>query len=378
MVLPFVTVSSIQTNRLFERTLQLDDLDLSNKLLEAHPAFVDTVLTFFKNEILWLSFSLIAGVVFLSLFLFKLYKLKQLVKKNRSIVQEDFTVIELRNSVNAFSFLNYIFLGNLIPSADKEMIMAHEKVHVLDKHSFDLILFEVLKVVLWFNPMLYLFQKRLKEVHEFIADSKATTTSKKAYTNILINQLFQTKHLSFINSFYNKSLTQKRLIMLSKSKSKQRNIAKYLLLIPILLLMVIYNSCSSHEDDQLVKEVTQVELIKEDYVSFKDVDKAPVFPDCLSNDTKDCFSKSINSLVARNFNMELAEELDLKGTLRIITMFKIDSNGSIQEVKARAPHPKLEEEIIRVINLIPYLKPAKFKGKPVTVAYSLPIKFKIN
>jgi protein TonB len=59
-------------------------------------------------------------------------------------------------------------------------------------------------------------------------------------------------------------------------------------------------------------------------------------------------------------------------------MFKIDSNGSIQEVKARAPHPKLEEEAIRVINLIPYLKPATFKGKPVTVAYSLPIKFKIN
>ena len=384
LVLPFITVSSLKTVRFFEASLQLKELELDTKLGVVNSGFKDILISFFTNNNLWLGISLIVGGLILSLFLVKLYQLNQLIKQNKSEEQECFTVIELRKSTNAFSFLNYIFLGNLIPSEDKEMILAHEKAHVLDKHSYDLIAFELLKVVLWFNPMLYLFQKRLKEVHEYIADSKSATTTKKAYANVLINQLFQTKHLSFINTFYKKSLTQKRLIMLSKSKSKQSKIAKYLVLIPVLLIMITYNSCSQTQEKIEGEDFINYETnkITNDFeaesLPIKLVDTAPIFPDCTSKDTKDCFSQSISKLVALNFNTNLAEELGLKGMYKIIISFKVDKTGAVVETIARAKHPKLEEEAVRVINLIPKLKPAQYNGKNVTVNYSLPIKFKVN
>ncbi|HEX9827501.1 MAG TPA: energy transducer TonB, partial [Flavobacteriaceae bacterium] len=72
------------------------------------------------------------------------------------------------------------------------------------------------------------------------------------------------------------------------------------------------------------------------------------------------------------------EELDLTGIQRINVIFKINEEGHIVDVKARAPVPELENEAIRVINSLPKFEPGIHKGKKVTVPYSLPIIFKVT
>ncbi len=59
-------------------------------------------------------------------------------------------------------------------------------------------------------------------------------------------------------------------------------------------------------------------------------------------------------------------------------MFKIDEKGNITDIRARAPHIKLEEEAIRVMKLLPKMIPGKQKGKTVAVLYSLPIAFNVE
>ena len=59
-------------------------------------------------------------------------------------------------------------------------------------------------------------------------------------------------------------------------------------------------------------------------------------------------------------------------------MFKIDKNGNITNVQARAPHNRLRDEAIRVIKLLPKMIPGKQRGRPVGVKYSLPIAFKVE
>jgi len=89
-------------------------------------------------------------------------------------------------------------------------------------------------------------------------------------------------------------------------------------------------------------------------------------------------SDKIADFVNKKFNTELAGDLGLSGRQRINVVFKIDKNGDITGVKSRAPHPALEKEAARVINLLPKMKPGKQRGKSVIVPYSLPIIFVVQ
>ena len=75
----------------------------------------------------------------------------------------------------------------------------------------------------------------------------------------------------------------------------------------------------------------------------------------------------------------MATELGLApGIKRISVMFKIDNTGNIVDVQARAPHIKLQQEAVRVVNLLPTMEPGKQRGNPVAVKYALPIVFKVQ
>ena len=116
-------------------------------------------------------------------------------------------------------------------------------------------------------------------------------------------------------------------------------------------------------------------------VSFSSVENVPIFPGCeKGNNAKrsKCMSEKISKFVQKRFNTKLAGNLGLSGRQRISVIFKIDKLGDVGGVRARAPHPKLEDEAIRVINLLPKMKPGMQLGKAVIVPYSLPIIFQVQ
>ena len=89
-------------------------------------------------------------------------------------------------------------------------------------------------------------------------------------------------------------------------------------------------------------------------------------------------SEKITKFVQKKFNTDLAGDLGLSGRQRISVIFKIDKTGKVVGVRSRAPHPRLEKEAARVVNLLPKMKPGKQRGKPVNVPYSLPIIFQVQ
>lgn len=130
-----------------------------------------------------------------------------------------------------------------------------------------------------------------------------------------------------------------------------------------------------------IVEEEEEEVVVED-VPFMIIEEAPLYPGCKGTDLerKKCFSDQISKFVGANFKSGLAQDIGLpSGSVqRIFVMFKIDKNGNIVDVMARAPHKTLENEAIRVINKLPKMTPGKQRGKPVGVKYSLPITFKIE
>ncbi|WMI69401.1 energy transducer TonB [Mangrovimonas sp. YM274] len=146
---------------------------------------------------------------------------------------------------------------------------------------------------------------------------------------------------------------------------------------------VIESSESSQEEEIVEVEEVVVEEVEEDIeVPFAVIENVPVFPGCENekgnNAKKACMSEKISKFVNKKFNTDLASELGLSGRQRINVIFKIDKNGEITNIMARAPHPGLEKEAKRVIGLLPKMKPGMQRGKAVTVPYSLPILFQVQ
>src|SRR5699024_2262945 len=119
------------------------------------------------------------------------------------------------------------------------------------------------------------------------------------------------------------------------------------------------------------------EYRRNDVVPFSELTSSPAFPatETFENpeEGKTDFHQRIQQHVVEHFNTDVADESS--GLVRIFTQFEISEEGAITEIKARAPQKELEAEAIRVIELLPQMKPGQVKNKPVKVIFRMPIIF---
>ena len=173
------------------------------------------------------------AVIGLLVLLFRLRKLYILTRNNHSIYNDQYKLIHLNDENTAFSFFNYLFIGSNVPQA--ETIIAHELVHIRQKHSVDIIFLEIMKIVNWFNPFIYLIQRSLKTIHEYIADEQTAAHEQDAltYSSFLLNNAYGIQGSSIAHSFFNYNLLKKRIIMLNKNRSGKLARLKYLAALPL-------------------------------------------------------------------------------------------------------------------------------------------------
>lgn len=380
LVLPFIRIDSFKQVIPKEYVFTLSEVFIG-KAEETPSGMIQEMINMLSFS--WHYIIYTGWAIALLLFIFKLGKILFLIFKYPKRKYHNISIVALKNNNLAFSFFNYIFIGDEIIAEEKEAIMAHEHVHVSQKHSVDLLFFEVLRILFWYNPLIYCYQRRIANIHEFIADAQAIKhNNKKTYYENLLSQVFDTKTVSFINPFFKESLIKKRIIMLSKNKSKQINLVKYALLVPMVIGMLFYTSC---ETDVVESAETKHEELpfkstaETKTVSFSEIDQVPIYPGCGgSEDEEACMSRHINKLVAQNFNLNLGKTLGLSGIQKISALFTINTKGAIVNIKTRAPHPELEKEVRRIINMIPKLKAGEHEGHPVNVTFFLPIKFNVQ
>ncbi|WP_299098537.1 energy transducer TonB [uncultured Winogradskyella sp.] len=150
--------------------------------------------------------------------------------------------------------------------------------------------------------------------------------------------------------------------------------------IPILTGVVVIEKSSENEPVELNNVENTEEIIDDEIVvGYIVVEQPPEFkgtPNNLSNSEKKTYmTNKIKEIIIDNFNKAIGKQLNLKGKQRIIVQFKIDDNGLVTNIKARATHLELENEAKRVIKLLPQFIPGKQSGKNIGVVYSLPIVF---
>ena len=169
----------------------------------------------------------------------------------------------------SFSFFSFVFVNPSINDIETEEIVNHEREHIEQRHWFDLLLIELLCMLQWFNPFIWIYARLIRQNHEYLADEMALqhTSNPAIYQAALLNQLFGAPVISLANSF-NYSLNKKRFKMMKKKIDSPFRKLRMLLVLP-LVAMVFYafgepeyisNVSDSSTDNKLI---TVVEAMNE-------------------------------------------------------------------------------------------------------------------
>ncbi len=166
-------------------------------------------------------------------------------------------VVSVPHRIAPFSFMNRVFVhGDVMLKEEFAQILAHEKAHIQERHSLDLILVQFLAAVLWFNPVAWLLIKSLKTTHEYIADKKMIRQgySLVEYQTLLLKQLISNNSYGLVHNF-NLSFIKKRITMMNITKSGWLGKVKvaFVMLSAVIFSLIIVE-CNSQLEEQLSLE----------------------------------------------------------------------------------------------------------------------------
>lgn len=269
------------------------------------------------------------------------------------------------NRIETSSFFNRIFLKGDLDINTREIALTHEKVHADQWHTLDVIWFELLTIIFWLNPAVWLLKKELRDIHEYIADKKTKAQfGRENYLNAILNHAFNSQSINFLPKFSN-SQTLKNRITMMKTNHPVR-ILRYALFLPLLAVITIASANtktvkSSLDQPQISNEQTQ-EI-------YSVVDQMPEFPGG---------TPALMEFLSQNINYPAsAKEAGISG--RVFISFIISDKGDVKDVTImKGLHADMDNEAVRVIRAMPKWKPGVHEGKNVNVVFNLPIHFKLN
>ena len=190
-----------------------------------------------------ISLYILGVILFTMRFIYGLRSIYRLWRSGEKVDNEGFTLVLSDKYHLPFSFLNCVYLHrSFLENESIREILDHEMVHVQSRHTLDVLFLEVLSIVFWWNPIIYLYQRELRQTHEYVADAYASQhTYKRNYGHILLGPCSSGIEHGLTNQFFNSHL-KKRIAMLYKKKSAYYKLSKYLLVIPVLFFLCVLYS----------------------------------------------------------------------------------------------------------------------------------------
>jgi beta-lactamase regulating signal transducer with metallopeptidase domain len=236
------------------------DFEVSTMYITNQPTLIEQPKEqppFFNLEtVLWILYGL--GVfVFVIRFIVNLYKMYKRISAHQQIKKRPFIYVLLDECRIPHSFFNYLFFEqskyktNAIPNEVK----LHEETHAKQLHSLDIISIELLQIVFWFHPLIYILKHHIKLNHEFLADQAVLNEGidTKVYQKTLL-QFSSNAHEYQLSSTINYSSIKKRFTVMKTQTSKTRMWLSSLLLLPIIAILFY----SFAEKEYIEKEPTEI------------------------------------------------------------------------------------------------------------------------
>jgi TonB family protein len=344
------------------------------------------------------------------------------------------TVLQTETQYSSFAFLHYVFLSRQAHLSDEEQrqVLAHELAHVRLRHTYDILYYEVLTALLWFNPLLWLLKEELRDVHEYQADAQVLSEYQpQEYSALLAKEALYTAGIP-VGSYFHKPQVFRRLHMLQQYGRKQ-NLLRPLLVLPLLLALLVTFSASSvgadiaapfakapapnkqsvtapskktaANDDALntapfvadqpiasnskaIPEKPTFTQPTEKGTAKTTTEATPVQPENASTEKVKPYTyveqmpqfqggeEEMLKFLGRNIRYpKTAQDAGAEGL--VVVGFVVETDGSLHDITVIKPlHEAADQEAIQVVEKMKgYWSPGLQNGEPVPVRYTLPIRF---
>lgn len=310
----------------------------------------------------------------------------------------------LEKPAGPFSFFKLIFLHPQSHS-EKELdeIMTHECTHVSQWHSLDVMLSELISVIFWYNPFVWLLKREVRHNLEYLADNRVIESGYdcRSYQYHLLGLAHQHKGEANLYNSFNVLHLKNRIGMMNKKRTHGIGRTKYLFFIPLIAMLmlvsnmeavaritrnvardiassysVLMNETSSSgwsaKSNFLMEMITpgitaSTDQVKDEVHTV--VQRMPRFP---GGDA--ALLKFISNSIKYP---EDAVDAGISG--RVVSSFVVTKEGRIEDVEViRSIYPSLDAEAVRVIKTMPLWEPGRNGEEPVNVRYTVPIQFRLS
>lgn len=310
------------------------------------------------------------GVLLLALRLLRqLFRISKL-KKNSLHTEhyQNYTLVYTEQQNPAFTFGRTIFLsntGNFSP-AEKEVILAHELVHVNQRHTLDILLLEAVIILQWFNPVVWLLKNSLRDQHEFLADQAGVKAAPdfNFYTRQIIGQVLNVSPFALTHNFSSSQL-KKRIIMMQQKTTLRKALTRAACAFPVAGILFYAIACDGAKQE--IKP-TQTEKTEASANAQKNEEQPDVMPSFKENEM------AFYTYMAENIRIP---EINKAQEGKVFAEFVIDAAGKVTEVHVlKGMGAPFDLEVVRVLANMPAWTPALKNGKPVSMKMVVPVAFK--
>ena len=320
------------------------------------------------------------------------------------------------DDVAPFSWMRSIVISEKDYKPYGREILLHEKAHILNLHSMDILFLTLVEAVQWWNPIAYLLGHSLRDVHEYEADDYVLHQgiSLHNYQELLVKKALANTSYAFANNF-NHSLIKKRIYMMNHPKSNPWLRSKVLYILPVMLVVltafatpklnekveeivervekatempqpspqpdqqpesvptsdVTDMQSAESEEEPVIKETTADSLSSEDYVNdvyrneYINLTQPPEFPGGMS---------ALRTFVQLHVARALENDASMAGK-RAYVQFRIKQDGTIDDIGLVRGDIEAFHEAIKIVEQMPQWTPARRYGRVADAHFVLPVDF---
>ncbi|WP_242916805.1 M56 family metallopeptidase [Pontibacter liquoris] len=307
-------------------------------------------------------------------------------------------VYQLQDPLPTFAFGKAIFLTGQkkLSKAEQQQVLAHELAHVQLGHSFDIVYFELLTALQWFNPVVWLLKQELRDVHEFQADARVLRNCQlQAYRSLLSKEVLLSMGLP-IGSYFGKPQVIRRLHMLQQH-GRHTGWLRPLLTVPLLLgIILVFGSGQVTAD--ILAPATATNPLKQDVkataatpqerfnptlprekdaATHEETEKPYTYVEQMP-EFKGGDAEMLKFLATNIRYPKVAQEAKTEGL--VVLSFTVEPDGTVDAIQVlKSLGNGTDEEAMRVAGLMSgKWQPGKQGGKPVPVRYTLPLRFALK
>lgn len=344
----------------------------AKELQPSGPAILPAAILFYE----------IGGFLALIYILTGITRLLVLRRRSEKVTLPSGTSVRLIDTDHSspFTFMGEIYMtASSIAGDEIELVLAHERAHVVLHHWIDLMLMQAVCILQWYNPAAWMMLAELKRIHEYEADSRVLGSGidRKSYQHLLLSHALAPERYYMTNNF-NHSL-KNRFIMMTTSPSSTRRALRALALLPaagIAFFVSILpwsralaaDTVSSYASESS-SATTETEIIPADENIYETVEQLPEFPGGLP---------AMMQYLGNNIKYpNEAVKAGVEG--RVVVKFVVNSRGKVCDPSiVKGVSPELDREALRVVAAMPDFKPGLHDGKSVSVWFTLPVIFKLQ